>query len=172
MAANYSYHCPYCKHHIKTTSAPVRFESPLKPCPKCSKIYVDPYSRELALIPYRPYSTTKLLVSNLMPGIGSAIIPTLIVYFVTKSDLAGWLSFGVCSVVFWLLWFFSSLRNPAQEETKRFAQWQESDQRLQNPEYAATLKKLGYNVPAQYLHPGFKPTSDPAPYQRAEVSSF
>ncbi len=172
MAANFSYSCPYCKYHIKTTSAPIRFCSPLHTCPKCGKIYVDPYCEELALKPYKPLTTLQMLVSNLAPGIGSAIIPTLIVYFITKSDLATLLAFCISSVVLSLLWFVSSLRNPSIGEARRLADWKKSDQRLQNPQYAATLKNLGYNVPAHYLPSGFKPTPDCPPYQKAKVSSF
>lgn len=172
MAANYSYRCPYCKHHIKTTSAPVRFESPLKPCPKCSKIYVDPYSEELALKPYRPQPTSKILLSCIPYGIGSAVFIGFIAFLITKSNSIGLLFLGVSSVACWLLWSLFSILTRNKEDARRLKKWQESEQRLKNPNYASSLKNLGYHVPVQYLPSGFKPSPESAPYQRAKVSVF
>lgn len=172
MAANYSYRCPYCNHHIETLSSPVGYESPLKKCPKCNKTYVDPYSEELALNPYQPQSVLKILLSSIPHGIGTAVLIGFIAFLITKSDAVGLLFLGVSSVVCWLLWFLFSILTRSKEEAQRLKKWQESEQRLKNPKYAFTLKALGYSVPAQYLPSNFTQDPQSEPYQRAKVSVF
>ena len=38
-----------------------------------------------------------------------------------------------------------------EENAQKWKAWQESDARLQNPEYARILKNTGFRVPAKYL---------------------
>lgn len=170
MATNYRFHCPYCSHLMHVTSHPVHYGSPLKACPKCGQIYVDPYSRELALEPYRAPSAFTRLGTSVFVGIALALVPAVIVLLVTSDDPLSLRVWGICSVVFWLLAFAYSTLNKNRQNKQQLNQWKCSEQRLKNPEYAAQLALLGYPVPAQYLPANFKANYSKPPYQQAAVS--
>lgn len=170
MAANYRFHCPYCGHLMHVTSHPINYDSPLKPCPKCGKIYIDPYSRELALKPYHAPSALARLGTSVFVGIALALIPAVIVLLVTSDDPLSLRVWGICSVVFWLLAFLYSTLAKSRQSKRQLDRWRCSEQRLKSPEYAAQLALLGYPVPAQYLPANFQSNHSKPPYQQATVS--
>lgn len=155
---------------MHVTSHPINYDSPLKPCPKCGKIYIDPYSRELALKPYRASSALTRLGTSVFAGIALALIPSVILLLVTSDETLSLRVWGICSVAFWLLAFLFSSLTRDQQNRRQLDQWQRSEQRLKNPEYAAQLALLGYPVPAQYLPANFRSAHSKPPYQRATIS--
>lgn len=169
----YLYHCPYCNSSTKTVSENLHtYGCPLKTCRTCKKQYIDPYCEELALTPYRPYSVPRLFIGHIFHGIGLSFIITALVLFLTGSEPAAWITWGISFPVCWVLFFLFSLLKRKKVDQRHYKAWKSSYQRLQDPAYAALLANLGYNVPAHYLPLDFKYASAAESYKPAKVSGF
>ena len=156
MATNhYYFYCPHCEQLIKSTVHPVNYGTPVRQCPACGKSYIDPFCTEPALRKYTPLSTQHLLQDSFYGGIGAAVLITLAATFVVKDSTTRWIILGTAILLCIPLFFLWCLKTKKQSEEERLKRWRESDQRLRDPNYAATLQLFGYKVPAQYLPPEF-----------------
>ena len=100
-----------------------------------------------------------------------AFLIALAASLVVRDNTIRWLVFGIAVLLCIPLFFFWCLRTQKQSEKKRLKRWQESDQRLRDPKYAATLKLYGYLVPAQYLPPEYWEKKDALSLPGAIVES-
>ena len=151
MSTHHYFYCPHCEQLMKSTAHPVNYGNPIQQCPACGKPYIDPFYTEPALRKYTPLSTRHLLQDSLYGGGGAALLITLAAALVVKGSAIRWIIFGIAALLCIPFFFFWCLKTQKQSEENRLKRWQESDQRLRNPNYAATLQFYGYKVPAQYL---------------------
>lgn len=169
----YIYQCPYCKSNrqVKPDSL-TTYGNPFRECSKCQKTYIDPYCKELALKPYQPHSKFTLFFSNFFSAIGLDVIITVIVMFISQSELITGITLGIAFPVCWVLLFLHALWKRKKIEQNHLELWKASEKRLQNQKYAALLANLDYPVPKHYLPPDFKYSSEKENYKPAKVSGF
>ena len=146
--------CPHCGEYIKVFSnQKTSHGCPFKTCSNCGNIYVDKNCYEQALYPYKKSSKSSYTASALFVAFAIAIMPFVaIAYF---SDLNFTLAGAISGVIFLLsfIYFYrSGHSNYEANEARILKEWQESDKRLKNPEYADALVKAGFNVPETYLN--------------------
>ncbi len=148
--------CPHCGHAytVLHPGSDTSYDSPIVKCEKCGQYFVDKDRIELALtgktaasVPYHSCNTY-LQLSVLTFG------EIALIYLQFDGGLGEyWWLLIVISVFYlgaWLL--FISERTSYPERVAEFEKERlRSEARLSNPEYAALLKKLGYDVPEKYL---------------------
>jgi len=177
MLTHYSFYCPYCKQLLGTPERPNSYGSPLKNCPTCGKTYIDSYCAEPAFFEFRSYSLKQHLGSATLLSWTLAFIVTAIIFvftaifgFYDHAETICLTSLGITFPLFWLIIFFTNMRNRKRLDKTKRKKWQESDLRLRNSEYASILKNFGYNVPPRYLPAGFQRDPNAVPYQAAWVA--
>ena len=151
--AYYKFYCPYCRRKIEERSRHNldRSGDPRMKCPKCGKTCVDPYCQEEAFSPFLASPSSPWGLATLLLELIFSIAVTLLLCYLfgARFTVNLWVALailGVCLLAFGI--FALYCRKPDLEE---FKQWQQSDQRLKNPEYACILYRLGYPVPFYYL---------------------
>ena len=129
---------------------PLKFGSPIRVCAKCGNVFDDKDYRELALTKIKnganPILRGPLLVAAILMieyGIAAMIFfkPVFIGLFVSAA--------GILVIV-------SDVRGHKKREEYIAKQLEASVLRLLDPEYAAKLKRYGYEVPDLYLNPDYK----------------
>ena len=149
-------YCPHCGKKIWGYNQSSRdFGTPIKYCKHCRNPYLDTRYIELAVEGYNPnYLTTKKGFRILLIGIIGTVLAgglNLLNYYRGYYSVRGIL----CSVLALILILIgivdiirvkTGLKAKALEKKKA-----ESAKRLQDKEYALTLKNCGYNVPQKYL---------------------
>lgn len=167
------YRCPYCKTDWQVAADnPVSYGCPLKTCSRCHKVYLDPYCKEPALAPYQPQPKVKLLLGDFFGGVTMSFLAAGLILALSSSERAAGITLAAGLPVFWLALFFHSLLTRKKVEQRRFALWQESDQRLKKQSYAVLLANLDYAVPRHYLPADYRYSPEKARYQPASVSGF
>ena len=107
--------------------------------------------------PYKPFGMIACVVTAVV-GAGFAGFGTLLLIYAVGL-FSGWYSVAfphvwisiALGVAFGVFSFLFRSKHLDEENDRKLKEWRESDARLQNPEYAHTLKKAGFNVPAKYL---------------------
>lgn len=159
----YSY-CPYCDRRLTRGKTSLKTSGPpIKKCPECGKTYCDPNCFEPALTPYKPLSLPQLLRSSLAFGFLSALLAFAIATFFTESLGSVCTVAAIAFAAGFLFYFLFLLLRRNSIEERRLKQWQESDRRLRDPNYAARLKNAGFEVPSHYLSTVFRLDSEPVP---------
>lgn len=155
----YTYKCPYCNTAVSRENTLTKDSSgcPLRVCPNCGKTYVDTNCKEPALHPYKPFGLTACAVTAIVGALFAAFGVLLLIFAI--GCFSGW--YSIASVHVWIsaalggaYGIFSFLfrkKHLDEENAQKLKAWQESDARLQNPEYARTLKSAGFKVPTKYL---------------------
>ena len=155
----YTYKCPYCNTVVSRENTLTKDSSgcPLRVCPNCGKTYVDTNCKEPALHPYKPFGLTACAVTAIVGALFAAFGVLLLIFAI--GCFSGW--YSIASVHVWIsaalggaYGIFSFLfrkKHLDEENAQKLKAWQESDARLQNPEYARTLKSAGFKVPTKYL---------------------
>lgn len=170
MSIYYNSYCPHCGHTLnRDMGISSKYSgSPIRSCPKCSKIYCDPRYFEPALEPYKRYSLLRQFFGALPLAFAITVFVLFLVYSITRSDHIAWILGAVSLGISWLLFFFYSIKKRRIIEEKRLKEWQESDQRLRDPNYAALLKSARFDVPSRYLPENFIPDPNSVPQKPKE----
>ena len=150
-------HCPDCGRLVGTfVVGDYRYGSPLKTCPKCGAEYINPVFHEIEVDGISPdaFDIKKLLVGILIGIVFFAVAAGIHYYEVTMQGYyhTSCIAIMVISViiVFFAIGNIIFIKTGLKEKRTQRKR-QESAQRLGNPQYAARLKELGYNVPKKYL---------------------
>ena len=150
---HYKVKCPHCKavlRYTKTASG-----SPFGTCPKCGQPYVDRECYEPALKPYKKETTASLLASSVFVGSLFSFMPLAFYYICSAArGFSGAKALIVYAVAFCIITGYIFIRmNKSRDEddARALKEWEASDARLQNKEYALAVKKLGFDVPDKYL---------------------
>ena len=141
--------CPHCNYRLGTSRDlfPIKFQSPLKVCPKCHKNYIDKDCKELGLYDETPI-IAKLPMS--MENIATmVIILTISIVFFKFGEV----SIGRILMAVDVAWVAISFALWPQRKKKIEEEIQKSIVRLSNPSYAMALKSAGLSVPEKYLNP-------------------
>ena len=147
--------CPHCRkvYETRTVSAWGRqitaedrwvFGMPLKSCPSCHRLFIDPDVQELALT--EPRKKDKALVSGgslRLAALGVALAAVLY----AGGQRATALAIGGVAV----LTVIADLALYPYRMKKLDREREASRQRLSDPAYAKALKDAGYKVPEAYL---------------------
>lgn len=151
--AYYTFYCPYCQRKIdeRFSHSLHRSGDPRMTCPKCGKTCADPYCQEAAFSPFLASPSSPWGFAVLLLGLLLCIAVTLLLCYLfgARFTVNLWVALailGACLLVFGVL-----VIQCRKSDHKEFQQWQDSDQRLKNPEYACMLYRLGYPVPFYYL---------------------
>ncbi len=148
--------CPNCNKNIGTIEDDYLYGSPLRMCPKCKQTYHDPRYHEIAIEGIRQNDINpdaefiakkrKSGMLTILGGVGVMVAFILLIF-------VGWIFylFPVISVML-ISGGISTLSSTSESaiEKKRLAlesERQLSLARMQNPQYVAQLRSLGYNVP-------------------------
>lgn len=156
----YEIRCKNCGKKLLTYSkgCSVQYKSPVKICRKCGTMYADPRCHEIALdgIPPDTFSVR----SNAVFAIIGALILYRGIYLFGKYQL------GVPNKMQWMLpsvfviwgaatavWGIAEiiLIVSGMKKRKFDALKRESEERLNDKNYAAVLRNLGYEIPEKYL---------------------
>lgn len=150
---HYKVKCPHCKtvlRYSKTASG-----SPFGTCPKCGQPYVDRECYEPALKPYKKETTASLLALSVFVG-SLFSFGALMFYYICSAarGVSGAEALIVYAVAFCIITGYIFIRmNKSRDEddARALKEWEASDARLQNKEYALAVKKAGFDVPDKYL---------------------
>lgn len=170
MSTYYNSYCPHCEHTLnRNMGIATKYSGcPIKSCPQCGKTYCDPRYFEPALEPYKQHSIPRLFFGSLPLAFTVAVLVLAATYLITRSDDLTWTITAIGFVLSWLIIFLCSVKNRDSIEEKRLKEWQESEQRLCDPQYAALLKSARFDVPARYLPLEFSPDPESVPKKTKE----
>lgn len=148
--------CPHCGQEITShADDDYLYGSPIRTCPKCGGQYLDKHYHEAAVEGFQESDTSGkaamkdvLIFGAVMLFLGLANLVSLSTGRIRPAIL---LIFLVSIAV-----FFSTLKKSAKVVTglrkkELDAEMEASVRRLEDKEYAQTLKQLGYAVPGRYL---------------------
>lgn len=151
--AYYTFYCPYCgrKSEERSSHRLERSGDPRMTCPKCGKTYADPYCQETAFSPFLASPSSPWGIAVLLLGLLVCIAATLLLcsLFGARFTVNLWVALAILGVCLLVFGFFAL--QCRKSDLEDFKQWQDSDRRLKNPEYACMLYRLGYPVPFYYL---------------------
>lgn len=172
MSIYYNSYCPHCDHVLnRDMGISSKYSgSPIKTCSNCGKTYCDPRYFEPALLPYERRSIFSLIFRAVPLSFVIAVLSLGVVHLIPRLTNLLW---PVTVAVFCASWLLLSIRAISKRSTleeKRLKEWQESDQRLSDPNYAALLKSAHFDVPARYLPADFIPNTDSVPMKAKEKS--
>ena len=149
-------YCPHCNENIPVhADDDYLYGSPIQTCSKCGGQYLDRQFHEAEIEGFHESDTSKKAAAKDVVFYGAAVLVTalinVVLFFLNRISFILLLVL-ICAVVL----FFSSLKKSAKvltgvrkkELDKELAA---SRSRLENKEYARTLKELGYAVPEKYL---------------------
>lgn len=134
--------CPHCGYTQTSSyyhkSSKYSYGSPVTRCPKCGEIVVDRDIIEIAVDGVRKPDLMPVSPAGIFYGIFGLVM------FIASKGSFFFLLIGL---------FFPAIELSSYEKRKEMIKKEtaESEARLNNPVYAALLKKLGYNVPQKYL---------------------
>ncbi len=150
-------HCPNCGRLVGTfVAGDYRYGSPLKTCPKCNAEYINPVFHEIEVDGISPdaFDIKKLLIGILIGVIFFAVGAGIHYYEITMQDYYHTSCIAIMIIsaiaVFYAIGNIILIKTGLKDKRTQRKR-QESAQRLSNPQYAARLKELGYNVPEKYL---------------------
>ena len=139
--------CPHCNTAYEESSASrssrSKYGAPLKRCASCKKYFRDNEYREIAIDGIRPGDKRRITTTGLTVFLFALVVGVVMLL----EGMSGWwiaVAVGLYSPLSELITYKKRLA--ALE-----AEAEASEKRLRNPEYAATLKRLGYDVPEKYL---------------------
>ena len=148
--------CPFCKKVYEQRSYATwgrqptdedswLFGTPLKLCPHCKKLFIDKDVQELAITGPRKQDTAIIGPASLRLAVMGAILgAALLIGRLTAFAL---IAFGVALATL----IADAALYPARRK-KLEVERQASEKRLSDPEYAAALKRAGYDIPERYLN--------------------
>lgn len=155
--------CPHCGYTFESYSTYTKNYKdhsghPFKFCPKCSEIIIDKDMKEPALKPppKRP-SIFSCFFTGFMPFGLLGILCSIPMFtdetfnIFETNNLLYFLILVMLPAAVWIcmiIWAFCS-RDKIKIELDK--EYEDSEKRLQNREYALLLKELGYKVPEKYL---------------------
>lgn len=158
--------CPHCGAEVKDyREYGWEYGSPIRKCKKCGNDYINNSYHEIAVEGIAPdtFDAKKSLhgmLIGLAIAVGSAVLTSAITwatisfascYYVQIIVLGAVLA--VIGLLFAVCMFIDMLKIKTGAKEKKFTSLkEESEQRLQNKDYARVLASLGYDVPEQYLN--------------------
>lgn len=148
--------CPNCGHAytVLHPGSNTSYDSPVVRCEKCGQYFVDKDRIELALTDETSASVPRHSGSTYLQLFVLTFAEIALIYLQFDGTLGEyWWLLIVISVLYLGVWFlFISERTSYPERVAEFEKERlRSEARLSNPEYAALLKKLSYDVPEKYL---------------------
>ena len=149
-------YCSVCKKKIMSydnTSAK-KYESPLKKCPKCGELYIDPRCHELAAegMPTSEFS----IVSYVILSVFGALIVWRGIYLLDRVQMGvpeetQWIIpvvLMIMGAVFAIGGIVEILLIKTGRKAKKFDRmYEESEERLRSADYVRLLREHGYDVP-------------------------
>lgn len=144
--------CPHCGHILKASKFVSSTGCPLKTCPACNGNYIDSHCYEPALKPYKPSSLIGDIGSSMFMAAIFSFAAFIIAAFATDLNYVKTIKItAIAWVALFVIFMLLIIRNRGGSEARRKAEWEESDKRLQNPQYAILLSSHGFDVPKKYL---------------------
>lgn len=139
--------CPHCNTAYEQSGASrntrSKYGAPLKRCASCNKYFRDNEYREIAIDGIRPGDRRRITSTGLIVFL-FALAVGLVMFL---EGVSGWWVAAAIGLYSPLSELFTYKKRLAELDAEAEA----SDRRLHDPEYAATLKRLGYAVPEKYL---------------------
>lgn len=149
--------CPHCGKTYETYSTCTKkytkhSGSPFITCQHCGNVFVDKDIKEPALQPYntRGFSWFNCILAFFMPFGAFGILLTCCAFGIKEPSIVVFIiAFAVDAIYLGLTVYSFINRQKFIEEDKK--EYEESEKRLSNPEYAQALKNAGFDVPKKYL---------------------
>lgn len=149
--------CPHCGARIASYNPNRRYYgSPIKICKKCGEKYFDRSFHEIAAegMPASEFSYGRDKKMGLL-GLTFFVLAYTLLYFEKHYQQyyhTSWYMIMILSGAIMLIAVIDAVQIKTGSKEKRFRKlMQESEERLENYEYAKQLKELGYSVPEKYL---------------------
>ena len=149
--------CPHCglSYSVMQPEKSGFYGSPFRKCSLCGNTFIDKDYREIAVSGIRNVDTQRFSFGAAALGIFPSLFMVIGLWlgfssgFDTRSILFSCGGALFVSVVVWLV--LSEVKG--YDERQKFLKEESarSEARLQNPQYAAELKRIGYRVPEKYL---------------------
>ncbi len=149
-------YCSNCRKKLLTYdgTGSKKYESPLKKCPKCGALYIDPRCHELAAegIPSAEFSICAYIVLAIFGGFivwrGGHLLKRV---QIGVPDEIQWVM-PVVLIILGAICVFGGIIEILLIKTGRKSEkfnrlYEESKERLRNAEYVGLLREHGYNVP-------------------------
>lgn len=131
------------------------YGSPIRSCPKCGRQYLDKNYHEIEIDGIQKTDISNKGAAGLLIGslAAAVIFGVLFIFFLSRGRLHfGTLIATVISLLIFIFGLVDAIKIKSGSKQKELEkEHQQSILRLQNKEYAHTLKKLGYQVPEKYL---------------------
>ena len=150
----YTSKCPHCGAYIQFMSkSKDSYGIPFKNCAKCGAPYIDPNCIEPATESYEYKRKVGYMIHSILFALCIAIWPFFGVMALMHFEniiipaIVGVLILAVVAFFF----YRTAVSDYDEQEANWKRQWEASDKRLQNPEYAKALKKAGFTVPLRYF---------------------
>lgn len=144
--------CPHCRKVYESNSYAgypskanrIKYGCPIKVCNSCQKVFVDKEYREIAVEGIQEVDKARVSPATIVYSLFGCFLG--IGVFVSVNQIAGLVILGLSA---WL--FFDEWNGYEGRQERLVTLRKESEERLNNPVYAALLKKMGYDVPEKYL---------------------
>lgn len=153
---HYKVKCPHCKYILRYTKT--ESGSPFGICPKCGQPYVDRDCYEPALKPHKKETTFQILLMSAWGAafVGIGVVMAYFILFLMSSEMAfsntiagGLFIASFCAAAIFFFKRFNESRD--EDDARSLKEWEASDARLKNRDYALAVAKLGFDVPDRYL---------------------
>ena len=149
--------CPHCgfPYSVAQPAKSGFYGSPFQRCQLCGQQFIDKDYREIAVSGIRNVDTQHVSVGTAILGVFPFLfmVSGLYIGFSASFDTQTILITAGGALFFaGVLWLVVS-EAKGYDERQKFLKKESarSEARLQNPQYAAELKRLGYHVPEKYL---------------------
>lgn len=157
MATHTYKKCPHCGKTYESYSTYTKVYqnhsgSPFITCKSCGEMFVDKEIKEPALKPYTEegFELWRCFFVHLMPWGIAGFLLTGCAFNLEESTLSLYVIATIVDACY-IMFTANTIRNRKKyQEAERLA-YQESEQRLRNPQYAKALQNAGFHVPSKYL---------------------
>lgn len=152
-------YCPKCYakydermyYHTPPRKNRIVYGPPIKKCTQCGEVFLDKDFSEIAIDGVRDVDKMRVSPYTVVSsGAGIAIGMMFLLGGITCNVLHfALLGFVIAVVEVYGIW--SEYHGWDERQEKLRCETEASERRMQNPEYALTLKLFGYNIPNKYL---------------------
>lgn len=159
MSTTIKKYCPKCYakyddrmyYHTPSKENRIIYGSPIKKCNQCGEVFLDKDYSEIAIDGVREVDKMRLTPYTMVSsGVGIVISIIFLLGGITGNALhIALLGFALIAYEVHSIW--SEYHGWDERQEKLRYETEASERRMQNLEYALTLKMLGYSVPDKYL---------------------
>lgn len=154
MATYVTSKCPHCGKMLRVMrpKGEYAYGSPLQTCVHCKKPYIDSYFKEPIIEGAKPEDVKTFSIGMMVFALLSKYSVIFGIWLSINNNSSGtwFIIIGLVLLTTFICLIISDVKDYDKRLQTQIQQIQESEKRLSNFEYAATLQKLGYAIPYKY----------------------